>query len=444
MNRALRIVLLSSLAACSTATRSPASDDKEDVNPADRKILGVPAPYAADPSLRARQAELNGSLAARRAVAWDVARKVLQPVALADPSLPAGASVPRFQTWYAKDDFVRMWKELYRRVGPTGRKARAPLVVDDIFDWNAHMVDALATWPADRYAQYVARLKTDEDWMAEGAGHRVSYSPSVMTHLFDNYKQILDCVNKLDAIAPDAPPASPDNFTACFASEFPVAAAVVKAQWRRAEFGARLPTFDTSTAALGARFAAGSDWGRPLAAADGIAGDATDDPGPERIHTVRLANGNVYRLVGLHVITKELRKWLWLTLWWAPDGDGDFGADRPADLEADPILRHYKMCVVTAHDERDPSQPPGPTWCSNPYLERGAGNARTNCIGCHQHGGTSLLPETIIGDEARFPNNGRSEVRANFPTDYSWALTREDNLSRVIADEVAYYDSFEK
>jgi hypothetical protein len=35
-------------------------------------------------------------------------------------------------------------------------------------------------------------------------------------------------------------------------------------------------------------------------------------------------------------------------------------------------------------------------------------------------------------------------MRANFPTDYSWALTREDNLARVIADEVAYYDSFEK
>ena len=159
---------------------------------------------------------------------------------------------------------------------------------------------------------------------------------------------------------------------------------------------------------------------------------------------MQLSNGNVYRLVGLHVITKELRKWLWVTMWWAPDGDGDFGADRPADLEADPIFRHYKMCVVSAHDERDPSQPPGPTWCSNPYLERGAGNTRTNCIGCHQHGGTSLAPETIIGDETRFPANGRTEVRANFPTDYSWALTREDNLARIVADEVAYYDSFEK
>jgi len=439
--RTLFVFLLSSLAACNPATRSAAGGDKEDVNPGDRKILGVPAPYPADPSLRGRQDELDGSMAARRAVAWATVRKVLQPIPLADPRLPAGASVPRFQTWYAKDDFVRMWKQLYKDLGTDGRKARAPLpgsAIDAIYDWNAHMVDALPTWPADRYAQYVAKLTTDEDWMAEGAGHRVSYSPAVMTHLYANYGRVLGCMNSIDSIAPAAPPVSPDNFTGCFDSEFPVGAGVVKAQWRRAEFGAKLPTFDTSPDGLRRRWDAGANWEVPLD------GEGSDDPGAERIHTVRLPNGNVFRLVGLHVITKELRKWLWVTIWWAPDGDGDFGADRPADLEADPIFRHYKMCVVTAHDERDPSQPPGPTWCSNPYLERGAGNARTNCIGCHQHGGTSLLPETIIGDETHFPANGRTEMRANFPTDYSWALTREDNLARVIADEVAYYDSFEK
>jgi hypothetical protein len=441
VKRALLIALVSSLAACNSATRSAANGDKEDVNPADRKILGVPAAYPADASLRGRQAELDGSMAARRAVAWATVRKVLQPVALADPGVPSGGvmpTVPRFQTWYAKDDFVRMWKELYRGLGTDGRKARAPLgatAVDAIFDWNAHMVDALPTWPADRYAEYVARLKTDEDWMAEGAGHRVSYSPAVMTHLFDNYGRVLGCMNGIDAIAPDAAPIAPDNFTTCFDSELPIGAAVVKAQWRRAEFGAKLPTFDTSADALARRWDAGADW---------AVADAEDNPAADRIHTVRLANGNVFRLVGLHVITKELRKWLWVTMWWAPDGDGDFGADRPADLEADPIFRHYKMCVVSSHDERDPAQPPGPTWCSNPYLERGAGNARTNCIGCHQHGGTSLKPETIIGDETLFPANGRTELRANFPTDYSWALTREDNLARIVADEVAYYDSFEK
>lgn len=436
--RALMLLLLSSLAACDWTARRASDGDKADVNPADRKILGVPAAYPADDGLRARQAELDGAMAARRQVAWATVRKLLEPIALADASLPSGASVPRFQTWYAKDDFVRMWKQLYRQLGRDGRRARAPFSVDamgGIFDWNAHMVDSLATWPADRYAAYVAKLATAETWMGEGAGHRVSYSPAVMTHLFGNYARVIGCANSIDPVAPDAPPSSSDNFTSCYDREFPVDAAVVKAQWRRAELGMKVPTFDTSSGALARRWANGADWAMQ---------DGEDDPGAERIHTVTLPNGNRYRLVGLHVITKELRKWLWITLWWAPNPDEDFGADRPTELEADPIWRNYKMCVVTNHDEHDPSQPAGPTWCSNPYLERGAGNARTNCIGCHQHGGTSLLPETIIGDETRFPSNGRTEVRANFPTDYSWALTREDALARVIADEVAYYDSFEK
>ena len=130
MKRALHMLLLSSLAACNPATRSAASGDKEDINPADRKILGVPAPYPADSSLRARQDELDGSMAARRAVAWATVRKVLQPVPLAEPTIRSGGvvpTVPRFQTWYAKDDFVRMWKELYKELGSDGRKARAPL-----------------------------------------------------------------------------------------------------------------------------------------------------------------------------------------------------------------------------------------------------------------------------------------------------------------------------
>src|SRR5947208_8636202 len=260
------MVLLSSLAARNPATRSAAGGDKEDVNPADRKILGVPAAYAADESLRGRQDELDASMAARRQIAWATVRKVLQPVALADPRVPSNGvtpTVPRFQTWYAKDDFVRMWKELYRTLGSDGRKARAPLpaaAIDAVYDWNAHMVDALPTWPADRYAEYVARLKTDEDWMAEGAGHRVSYSPAVMTHVFDNYGRVLGCMNGIDAIAPDAPPVAPDNFTSCFDSELPIGAAVVKAQWRRAEFGAKLPTFDTSADALAKRWDAGADW----------------------------------------------------------------------------------------------------------------------------------------------------------------------------------------
>ena len=118
----------------------------------------------------------------------------------------------------------------------------------------------------------------------------------------------------------------------------------------------------------------------------------------------------------LHIMTKELDHWMWITLWWSPQPDADFGADRPATLAPGP-WRNYKMCVrhrtsrampiraaASRHARRCARGVNGgvgaPTWCSNPYLELGAGNAATNCIGCHQHGGTALLPEEILAASA--------------------------------------------
>jgi hypothetical protein len=154
-----------------------------------------------------------------------------------------------------------------------------------------------------------------------------------------------------------------------------------------------------------------------------------------------------------------------MTLWWSDRPDDDFGADRPAAVAALPgPWRNYKMCVSTGYLEGDPDPRGGfsgslgdalaavtrggagaPTWCSNPYIELGAGNADTNCIGCHQHGGTALIAEDIISDPARFPHHGRTRVRNNFFTDYSWALQggRGDDLSAIIKAEVDYWDASE-
>jgi hypothetical protein len=76
------------------------------------------------------------------------------------------------------------------------------------------------------------------------------------------------------------------------------------------------------------------------------------DPSPAQIHTLTLPNGLHFRLAGLHVMTKELDHWVWITLWWSPEPDDDFGADRPASIAAlGGPWGHYKMCVVTAFEE---------------------------------------------------------------------------------------------
>ena len=93
------------------------------------------------------------------------------------------------------------------------------------------------------------------------------------------------------------------------------------------------------------------------------------------------------------------------------------------------------------------------TWSSNPYIEHGRGNAKTNCIGCHQHGGSTVGHdlnadgdldafdlERVIADESLFPINGRRQMRTLFPADYLWSTRRMDNLSAVMQTEVRHYE----
>jgi hypothetical protein len=74
------------------------------------------------------------------------------------------------------------------------------------------------------------------------------------------------------------------------------------------------------------------------------------------------------------------------------------------------------------------------SWCSNPILEHHDGNARTNCIGCHQHSNTfnpTTSRPTEFNDtfnkalDALYPQYGRSRARQNFPSDFSWGFQME-------------------
>ena len=150
----------------------------------------------------------------------------------------------------------------------------------------------------------------------------------------------------------------------------------------------------------------------------GDAGDRKTNPGADKIYTIRLRDGSMFRLAGMHIMTKEARHWQWITLWWSDKPKEDFGADRPSALANHPRTpwRNYKMCAVAWYLEEDTrtaaqrfprqtslssalkatSTPGKPTWCSNPYIEHGRGNAATNCIGCHQHGGDRLAHRSIL------------------------------------------------
>jgi hypothetical protein len=492
-----------------------------------RKIIGGAADYVPDLGLAARDDELRTSIAARRAAAWQVVAKVLAPVQLAEPGL--SFQLPAWHTWFARDDFERVYKKLYRDLGPTGRRARAPLdaaTIDAGFEWNTHALDELPDWPAQRYADYVAAIDEQTEAQGVAGANRVAYSPGAMRQLIHSYVQQDRCRLGPDpgAFAPDATKAggpvlaiekpvvdacefhqlgpyqagdgavtvtmsgsgdadlyvrrgdAPDAETydcrsdgdsstetctvpggapvyvavfgaqpsevevhvayitddvaspTCLDGPMPRDAVVVKADWDRV-LSDPLPIFDTSPARMQQRLAAANpEW----------TDDGAANPDATQIYTATIPEtGAVFRMPALHVMTKELDHWLWITLWWSPHPDSDFGADRPAAIAALPgPWRNYKMCAVSSYLEANGE----PSWCSNPYLEQGAGNAATNCIGCHQHGGTELLPETILAAD---PHHGTTRVRNNFFTDYSWAIKggRGDDLSSIVKAEMDYWDA---
>jgi hypothetical protein len=101
-----------------------------------------------------------------------------------------------------------------------------------------------------------------------------------------------------------------------------------------------------------------------------------------------LVAGDVLALVAVHLATREISNWIWVTLWWhdTPDAGG-FAAGRPAGLAAP--WRHFLLDV--AFDAVLPTTREGKPHISfNPWLEarfpdggQGGGTV-SNCLACHQ------------------------------------------------------------
>jgi hypothetical protein len=464
MRRIAGLVLGLAVAAGCGASSDDATND-EDVRSVERAIIGRPKNYVPDRTMDTRLAELNRSQKARREVAWKSIAKVLREVNLADPDVKVGRSrgkLPAFRTWYQKDDIERMFSKAYEDHGKEGRVKRTPLTtaeIDAVAEWNAN---DRGSWTEEAYFERIKSLEQNKAAVQGlGGNARVSYSPGAVKHMMKNYAMLAKCARGEipDDPAKDLFPTK--NFSTCLDAEFPKDAAVIKAAWLRADFGITVPVRPTTPEALKERLAGTKD--------DGGWGKAVTEASPDEnsIYTVKMSDGTTFRLPALHLVTKELREWLWITIWWAPDPDTDFGADRPDEIKRLPgPWKNYKMAVSTAFLENDPDPtggyPTGPgslgdalaatyqgvgkaSWVSNQYIERGAKNAQTNCIGCHQHAGTQLRSETVLADPAKFPEAGRTKVRGNFPGDYMFAVSAPpDSLGQAFDSILGHYDSVDR
>lgn len=443
-------VLGAALAAgCWTTPADPADSSESAITPLDRYLIGQATEYPADPTMHEALPAMRASLTERRSRAWEVVKRVLAPVDV-DPRADggvgdAGASrgVPRFQTWYGKDEILPMFDRLLRGQTAEERAQRKPPTaaqIDEALAWESTRATSLPSWSADRLAQRRAEIEADGP-ASLGGPERVLMSPAVVRHMYAHYDSILGCIGNIPP--PDKAPPSETNFAPCVGEEMPVGSVIVKARWIPDSLP--LEAFDTNAAAV------------TTALTDGAwpAAPRTASPDERGIYTMRLSNGTRMRLAALHIASKELRDWMWITLFWSDTPQTDFGEDRPADL-AEPFAS-YKMCATVAFDEEDQgaanaegtslaaahlaTRAFGPrTWCSNPYLEHGANNAKTNCIGCHQHGGTEHTTTTILEGAAAFPDGARAKARANFPADYTFITgtgLELGSLMKAKADQLA-------
>ncbi len=474
----LAIILAVVSTAVGCRARSPRTSD-ERATPEQRRVIGAGVPYL--PARATDKMALAQNMQLRREKAWDVIRELTKEVPIAhNPgghgSLPnASASLPLWQTWYTGDELPVMFRSAYEKLTVDQRKIRAPICPEELDSlFEKHAQSPVLGFTPEELEQRLSQVESLEEIRGISGRGVTMFSPGLLRHYFENYVYVLKCEAEQAGLGPQTI-LSPSNHTPCFASEFPSgldfpyklppsdysrckvpsapgpginhgAAVALKTSWRKAGAGV-VGKFDTDGESLTKHLTEGAWKPNSLIPAQNLK--------PDAIFSIKLmASANQYNLESIHVVSKETRDWLWITLWWSPEPNLDFGEDRPAAFAGTPWA-NYKMCVVTdfVEGDLDPAShytithpslaralgasnkwaSPN-TQCSNPFIEQGQGNAETNCIGCHQHAGTKANPEEIYLNDPEnprtavsrqlYPNHSRSQVRHNFPGDYLWSFSQ--------------------
>jgi hypothetical protein len=469
--------------------------------PAGRVLIGRGKDYQPVSGTKDQQVlfdELMKSMKARRDFGWKVVEQLLQPVKV---TLPTGTQVdvPLWQTWYdgltgsdtgdPTDEIGRLFLSYFQKLkaNPTGDKAAlADQALAELAQKN--LAESITVAKLTTALRQNATVSTDM-----GGQGRTMFSPSFVKHMMVSAKEVENC--SFVGIKPTTPAPSPTNFSHCI-KEFPRDAVMIKTSWK--DLSAGVAVHDNSSAAQAAVIAEGTWPG----ANHPVKRPPTVVPTRNQIYTNETRDGRQFGLVGIHLVTKDVREWVWVSLWWSPDATKDFGADRPAGIGQfnGGVWSNYKMCVNSSFDEGDPQPwsyytgaqatlgdsikstydtiqshvnngivgtiiaglpdnvlPPtarGPwaaphnkntSWCSNPSVEVQLGNGRTSCIGCHQ----LVLTESLRNPTQRAsfneamlgvdPQFARSRNFNNFSTDFSWAFQFQyQTLIKAVRDDVGF------
>jgi len=167
--------------------------------------------------------------------------------------------------------------------------------------------------------------------------------------------------------------------------------------------------------------------------------------------------GDYAILVAMHITSKEIKRWTWQTMWWAPNPDRAPDPSSPAVVAARPAQlkgpsRHYAMAI--SYQMIHPVQPlvggnnKGKSiYVFNPYLEAPFSSStfseparvvtngivvvnnvgiRTNCMSCHAQASFTPLRSKIqnpgyIADT--YVDMGSPKFKGNLRTDFLWSIS---------------------
>jgi hypothetical protein len=355
---------------------------------------------------------LAGSMKERRRKGWEILNQVLKPVAFGG----GGTPVPLWLTWYELDELSGLFRTGLNSLSPSERnsvRSNAGLPEKAI---DAALGSSKLQTIADKLTaglaknQSVVRMDLDPKSMQRLGIPMIS--PAFARHLLANATNISNCdFDNLPSADNDLE--STSNFSVC-PGEYPKSAVMAKSSWVKLSDG--VSRFDYSAKGWSDYFASNKlpqvNQSIPLAT--------------NNIYQITDSRGTVWGLTGLHITTKDTRKWVWVSLMWGQSPGTDLASDNPNPFPAP--WNQYQMVVVTDFLEKDPtpwigangkelevlktvysqkmaSEPKGQvtTWGTNPFIE--IDDPKSNCIGCHQHG-------------VNFAGNEQN--RKNFPTDFTF------------------------
>lgn len=342
---------------------------------------------------------------------------------LNSPTVKSGKDFVRWQSWYSKEDLQRVFRIAYQNLGVEGRKERRAFSEDELeaaLLYHDQTQFAESSWNVAAFERWLKKYEGEGKQNAIPGLNKVLMNKAALFTLLRNYSA-LDICSRNQAQSMPCPELK---------IRFPRGAAFLKTAWRRAQIEGdfTLPYFQTND--LMSQLSS-DEWQKT---SEGIPLTVS----AERMET---PTAQVFHLVAVHLTLKLDKKWFW-TSHWLDDKTQTAVYKSCSTLAFTPLAKTDRGEFENEIHKAEALS--GQSWCSNPYLETGLQNHRTNCIGCHQHAGT---PWTEDDFNDRLQNDiqlllGDAKIASR--TDQVWSLLNgPEPFVSYISQEIDYFDVYD-